>query len=354
MITSAIAIILVLGGLIFFHELGHFLVARLLGVGVKAFSLGFGPKVAGFTRGQTQYKLSLIPLGGYVQLAGESGQEEEDFPHDKLFMSKPPALRMLVVAAGPFFNFLLAFLIYWALILNQGLTALVPSVGQVLEGSPAMEAGVRPGDVILAIDGQRLEFFSEIAEKIRDGHGKPVTLLVQRDSDELTMTMTPRLRKVKTLFGDDEEIPMIGIQASGETIAVPMDTGSSFTAALERTWANATFIVRGIGKMIQGAVSTKEIGGPIMIGQVIGEQAHKGMVEVLLLAAFISVNLGLINLLPIPVLDGGHLLYFLVEMVRGKPLDEKWQAIATRAGLFFLFSLMALALYNDLVRILDT
>lgn len=354
MFTSALAIILVLGGLIFFHELGHFLVARMLGVGVKAFSLGFGPRLAGFTRGQTHYKLSLIPLGGYVQLAGESGEEEEDFPEDKLFMSKPPALRMLVVAAGPFFNFLLAFLIYWALIFNQGLTALVPNVGKVLPDSPAMEAGIEPGDTILAINGQRLQFFSDIAERIRSNKGKSVTLVVERDGTEQTMSMTPRLRTVKTLFGDDEEIPMIGIQASGEVVSVPMDTGSSFTAALERTWSNATFIVRGIGKMIQGAVSTKEIGGPLMIGQVIGEQAHKGMVEVLLLAAFISVNLGLINLLPIPVLDGGHLLYFAVEMVRGKPLDEKWQAMATRAGLFFLFSLMALALYNDLVRILAT
>ncbi|WP_147821977.1 RIP metalloprotease RseP [Salidesulfovibrio onnuriiensis] len=346
-----IAAIVILGGLIFCHELGHFLAARMLGMGVKAFSLGFGPRLVGITSGNTDYRISAFPLGGYVQLAGESGDPEEDkrFPEHELFSSRPPWQRMLVVAAGPFFNFVLAFVCYWALFLASGQVVLAPTVGQVIPGSPAMEAGFQPGDKIEDINGLPVHFWDDMVDEIRKEDPRPLNIIVLRGEQRLTMTLTPRLEVHKTIFGEEIRLPTIGLVPSGERLTVPVE-GIGLTAALQQTWYTTKMTIMGFVKLIERIIPLETLGGPIFLVQAIHESAQVGLISLISLTAVISINLGIINLLPIPVLDGGHLLFFFLEMVRGRPVNERWHALATRIGLMFLLVIMALAIFNDIRR----
>jgi len=314
MITSTIAIVLVLGGLIFFHELGHFTVARIFGMGVKAFSLGFGPKLFGFTSGKTDYKVSLIPLGGYVALAGEQGEEETDFPDDKLFSHRPAWQRLCVVAAGPFFNFLLAFLIYWFLALAQGQAVVLPLVGGVLPDSPAAEAGFVKGDMITAIDGASVDSWTQMVDTIRAAEGKPLQVIVDRSGDKLNLTVT--------------------------------------WPAISHTWAMSEVVVKGFLSIIERLIPVESVGGPIMLAQMVHQSAQSGLYALLGMMALISINLAIINLLPIPVLDGGHILFFALEIVFRRPLNDRWKAMSMRVGLLILLLLMSLAIFNDVRRLL--
>ncbi len=353
--TSAIAVVLVLSGLIFFHELGHFLMARALGIGVRAFSLGFGPRLLGWRKGRTDYRLSAVPLGGYVNLAGE-GQEDDEadagFPEKTLFNRRPPWQRMLVVLAGPIFNFFLAWLIYWALLFSYGQAALKPVIGEVLPDSPAAAAGVQAGDMVLSVDGRDISSWNELTMTIQTGGYRPLPLELNRDGQVLTLTVEPVVRDLDA-DGRTIQVPMIGIKASGETMILvpPQDLFSSAVGAARETWEKTGFIVRGISKMISGQVSVREVGGPILIAQEVGRQARSGLAEVLYLMAFISLNLGLINLLPVPVLDGGHIVFYCYEALFRRPVSERWRLLATRIGIAFLFLLMGLALFNDLSRL---
>jgi len=354
-VTSAIAVVLVLSGLIFFHELGHFLMARILGIGVRAFSLGFGPRLLGWRSGATDYRLSAVPLGGYVNLAGEGQEAEEgdaDFPDTALFNRRPPWQRMLVVLAGPAFNFFLAWLIYWALLFSYGQAALKPVIGDVLPDSPAAAAGIRAGDTVLSVDGREVSSWNEMTMTIQTGGYRPVAVVLNRGGEVLTVSVEPVTREVDA-DGRTIQVPMIGIKASGETMILvpPQDLFSSALGAARETWEKTGFIVRGIGKMITGQVSVKEVGGPILIAQEVGRQARSGLAEVLYLMAFISLNLGLINLLPVPVLDGGHIVFYGYEALFRRPVSERWRMVATRIGIAFLFLLMGLALFNDLYRL---
>lgn len=353
--TSVIAVVLVLSGLIFFHELGHFLMARVLGIGVRAFSLGFGPRLLGWRSGTTDYRLSAVPLGGYVNLAGEGQEAEEDdadFPDAALFNRRPPWQRMLVVLAGPAFNFFLAWLIYWALLFSYGQAALKPVIGDVLPDSPAAAAGIRAGDTVLSVDGREVSSWNEMTMTIQTGGYRPVAVVLNRGGEVLTMSVAPVTREVDA-DGRTIQVPMIGIKASGETMILvpPQDLFNSALGAARETWEKTGFIVRGIGKMITGQVSVKEVGGPILIAQEVGRQARSGLAEVLYLMAFISLNLGLINLLPVPVLDGGHIVFYGYEALFRRPVSERWRMVATRIGIAFLFLLMGLALFNDLYRL---
>ncbi|QGY40824.1 RIP metalloprotease RseP [Pseudodesulfovibrio cashew] len=352
MITSAIAIVLALGGLIFFHELGHFAVARMLGMGVKAFSLGFGPKLLGFTSGRTDYKLSLIPLGGYVALAGETGEEDEDFPEDELFSNRPAWHRMLVVAAGPFFNFLLAFLIYWFLLLAQGQGIILPTVGGVMPDSPAAAAGIQPNDHILAIDGAPIDSWGALVTTIRKGGENDLAFTVKRNDETLTLHVTPKINTVKNLFGEKVTAPLVGITQGGKVEYYPVE-GLGIQAALEQTWRMAVVVVKGFVSIIERLIPVESIGGPIMLAQMVHTSAQSGIFDLLAMVAIISVNLAIINLLPIPVLDGGHILFFTIETIIRRPLNEKWKGIAMRFGILLLLMLMALAIFNDFRRILS-
>jgi len=352
MLTSAIAIILVLGGLIFFHELGHFTVARLFGMGVKAFSLGFGPKLAGFTRNRTNYKLSAIPLGGYVQLAGEQGEEEEDFPDDQLFSNRPAWQRLCVVAAGPLFNFLLAFLIYWVLALSQGQGIILPTVGGVLPDSPAYSAGFKKDDLILSIDGTPIKSWSEMVETIRDGEGKTLVVAINRDNEKLTLQVTPIVNTFKNLFGESVTVPMVGINQGGKIIFKPVE-GLGIQIALHQTWAMSKVVIKGFVSIIERLIPMEQIGGPIMLAQMVHQSAQSGLFDLLGIVALISINLAIINLLPIPVLDGGHIVYFVLEIIFRRPVSDKWKAAATRVGVLILLALMSLAIFNDVRRLLS-
>ncbi|KAB1442390.1 RIP metalloprotease RseP [Pseudodesulfovibrio senegalensis] len=352
--TSIIAVIVVLGGLIFFHELGHFVVARLLGMGVKAFSLGFGPRIFGFRSGNTDYRLSAFPLGGYVQLAGESGEPEEDdlFPENKLFSARPPWQRMLVVAAGPVFNFLLAFLCFWGLLLANGEMVMAPTVGEVVQGSPAQTAGIQSGDTVLSINGLKVTYWRDMVEEIRKEGIRPLQLEVDRNGTTERFTLTARLESHKNLFGEDVKIPIVGVKASGEMTSIPVE-GSGFVPAMEQTWYSMKMVVMGFVKLVERIVPLDTIGGPIFLMQAVHEGTKSGINELIYLTAIISINLGIINLLPIPVLDGGHIVYFTLEMIMRRPVSDRWRALATRIGIMFLLALMTLAIYNDIRRLLS-
>lgn len=348
-----LAIALVLGGLIFFHELGHFLAARSMRIGVRTFSLGFGPKLFGFQGGKTQYKLSAIPLGGFVQLVGENPDETPDpeFDESESFAKRPAWQRMLVVAAGPVFNFVLAWLIFWMLAWSAGKIELLPVVGEVHENMPAAAAGIEKGDRITAVNGEPIIYWQDMAERIVESEGETLDFTVQRGDETLVLEMAPKYQVRKNIFGEDERIPLIGVTSAGETEKIPLGFIGAMREGARETWGVISLTFTSLLKIVQGVVDLDTVGGPIMIGQIVTEQARVGLINVLAVTAIISVNLGLINLMPIPVLDGGHILFFLIESVVGRPVPEKWQNITTRIGIALLMAVMALAIYNDLARL---
>ncbi len=354
MFTSAIAIILALGGLIFFHELGHFSVARMLKMGVKAFSLGFGPRLAGFTSGKTDYKLSLIPLGGYVALAGENGDEEdeEDFTEEELFANRPAWQRMLVIGAGPFFNFLLAFIIYWFIVLVQGQAIILPTVGGIMDDSPAATAGFQLEDNILSIDDTPVQTWGELVTLIRSKGENPLTFKVERGTQILTLTVTPKINTIKNIFGEEITVPMVGISQGGKLEYRPVD-GLGVMVALNHTWNMSVVVVKGFVSIIERLIPVEQIGGPIMLAQMVHSSAQSGIFDLLAMVAVISINLAIINLLPIPVLDGGHVLFCALEILFRRPLNDRWKALSMRIGIMILLTLMALAIFNDFRRLLS-
>lgn len=351
---GTIAVILVLGALIFFHELGHFIVARLLGVGVKAFSLGFGPKLIGFRMGLTDYKLSLIPLGGYVSLLGEGGDEEDlppGFTREQSFALRPPLHRMLVVAAGPVFNFVLAWFILWGLFFAEGKMDLKPVVGTVQANSAAEVAGLQPGDTVTAIDGRSITFWKEMTAVIQKSEGRTLTFTVDRDGSLTDVAVTPRLAENTNIFGETVRTPMVGIGSRGDVISIPLGFGQSMIEGGRQTWDYIVVTLQALFKIVARTIPLDTVGGPIMIAQLVSDGARQGLASVLFLTAVISVNLGLINLFPIPVLDGGHILFCGLEMIFRRPVPERWQIVTTRLGIIFLVMLMGLAIFNDLYRI---
>ena len=357
MLSSAIAIILVLGGLIFFHELGHFSVARAFGVGIRTFSLGFGPAIYKFKRGRTEYRLSAVPLGGYVSMVGESpdddinSPENSEFTEVDSFVKRKPWQRMCIVAAGPIANLLLAFLIYWALFVANGQFQLLPEVGNVRPDSPAAVAGMEKGDSVLSISGTKIEYWEDISNTIAESGGKEIVIVVNRDGKDLTLNVTPSLLSRKNLFGEEEKSYLIGIQAAGKTEQIQLGFIGSATAAADQTWSMTMLTVEGFVKLIERVIPADTVGGPIMIAQLVSQQAEQGIVAVLALAALISINLGVLNLLPVPVLDGGHIVMLVYEMIVGKPVPAKVMDYSIRVGIFLLLTLMVWATFNDVRRL---
>ncbi|SDB28790.1 site-2 protease. Metallo peptidase. MEROPS family M50B [Desulfonatronum thiosulfatophilum] len=349
---SVIAIVLVLGVLIFFHELGHFIVARLFKIGVPVFSLGFGPKLFSFVSGGTEYRLSAVPLGGYVKLAGESAQEDlpSDIPPESSFSLRPPWQRILVVGAGPVFNFVLAIFIYWGLFWYHGQQELLPVVGQVQENSAAEAAELQSGDRVLTINGQEIQYWRHLSDRIQESEGQAMHLTVLRDDQVVQLTAEPQVATRQNIFGEDIRVAMLGITAAGETQSIAMGPGTALIAGAEQTWEIVTLTVQGIIKLVGRIIPADNIGGPILIAQLVSEQAAEGLTNLLALTALISINLGLLNLLPVPVLDGGHILFYTIETITGKPLNPRAQEIAYKFGLAFLIALMTFAVFNDITR----
>jgi len=357
---AAITIVLVIGGLIFFHELGHFLVARLFGVGVSKFSLGLGPRLFGVTRGKTHYQLAAIPLGGYVMLVGEQDGEElpENFTVEESFSAHPTWQKLLIVAAGPLFNFLLAWLIAWGLFWHYGETLILPEIGAVKESTPAAEAGLLPGDIILQIDEQPVDSWEKITPLIYGSKGDPLDILISRKTafgaETLNFTIAPIQEEMPNVLGRTFMNWIIGVSPPENLTIQHYDFGFFESAGMgaKKVWS----YIAAIGEFLKDALSfnveADSLVGPIGMGQLIGISAERGLSSVLELTLFISINLAVLNLLPIPMLDGGHIVFFVVEMAIGRKLPDKFKEVCLRVGLLLLLCLMGLAVFNDVLGLL--
>lgn len=340
-----------LGILIFVHELGHFLAARIGGVGVLKFSLGFGPKIFGKKIGETEYVVSWIPLGGFVKLLGESGTEDLA-PEDekRSFFKQPTWKRLLIVLAGPVFNFLLAIVIFF-IVYMYGLPNLVPVVGEMAKDSAAQASGIVAGDQIVSLNDQKIRYWDEIRPVIAKSGGAPVKIVVLRGEEEKAFSVTPKLSKTKTIFGEEEESYLIGIAPAGKTVIERKNPFSAMLSAFEKTWEISKLTVISVVKMIEGVISPRTLGGPIFIAQVAGNQVREGIIPFILFMAVLSINLGGINLFPIPVLDGGHIFFYLIEMVTRREIPMKVREISQQIGFVVLLMLMLFVIMIDIERL---
>ena len=436
-----LAFLIGLAALIFVHELGHFLAARRCGVVVEKFSIGFGKKIFGTTRGETEYIVAAIPLGGYVKMKGEELDEETN--EEGSFSAALPSHRLLIAFAGPLFNILFALAIY-IFVYMVGAEALSPVIGTVKDNSPAQVAGLQTGDQIIAVGGKSIRLWDELQNKVYHSPGKELDFQVERQSGQIVnIKITPIAEEIKDPFGDSRQVGLIGITPlvntityikkgsaaekaglqlndrimavgntpifgwtdlrpaavdepgvplvfkigrNGTEILVPLTTTpkivrdsegkelkigeigvgmsgkmvleqygllGSIVRSIKETWKMTSLIAISVQKMIFGSIPADQIGGPILIFQIYGEQAEQGFSEFIRLTALLSINLGLINLLPIPILDGGHIFFFLIEMIKGRPVSEMNRERAQQVGLFMLISLMVFAFYNDIMRIIN-
>lgn len=346
---GALAVVLVLGGLIFFHELGHFLAARMLRMGIKTFSLGFGPKLFSFKYGKTNYQIACLPLGGYVSLVGEEKKDEipQGFSEKDSFALRPAWQRFIVIVAGSVFNLLLAVFIYWGLFWSSGVFTNEPVVGEVQEEAPAARAGILPGDRVLSINGISIRKWQDISPTIQKLGGKPLTFEIQRNGTPMSLDIIPESRPSQ--INSKETVWLVGMLPGLTTL--PFFSAGKY--GVQETWHIITLTCDGFSKLVRRAASLKEVAGPVGIAQMISRQSDHGVGSVLALAALISINLGILNLLPIPVLDGGHALFLVLEMVFRRPIPRRVQDITTKVGLVLLLGLMVLALYNDIMRIIN-
>jgi regulator of sigma E protease len=439
---TILAAVVVLGVLIFFHELGHFLVAKQAKVGVLKFSLGFGPKVVGVKRGETEYLLSALPLGGYVKMIGEDPGDPSPEATDpaRSFSKKSVGTRSLIILAGPMANLILPVVIFWGIFTFVGQSYLLPVAGSPEKDSPAERAGLMVGDRIQAIDGQPIERWDQLEAAERASSGRPLSLSILRDGRAVEARVAPQAQKTWDIFGQEIEVwdlgthPLVstrigqvlpgqvaqqaGIRGGDRVVAVngsPVgewdqlakiihgSPGKSLILAIERdgqrqevevtpratkspgsaggeeigligigpspeshlrrlnpisaVWAGAmktldlsVLVVTGFVKLIQAKISPSTIGGPILIAQMAGEVAQRGIIELLSFTALLSINLAILNLLPIPILDGGHLLFSLIEWLRGKPVSLRKRELAQQVGMVLLVGLMVFAFYNDIFR----
>ena len=357
--TNGAAFVFILTVIVFVHEFGHYFVARRCGVRVEVFSIGFGPELFGWTdRAGTHWKVSLLPLGGYVKMFGEaamSGAEGEDAREMTAeeravsFQEKSLGRRAAIVSAGPLANFALAIVVWAVLFGTVGQRVTPPNVGTVQSGSAAEEAGLKPGDVIVSIDDKEIGRFSDLQRIISISPGVPLRVGLRRDGRRLTLTVTPKLKEITDILGNRHEVGLIGVSPAG-TAFVRHSPATAVLKAGQETYRYATLLLEVLGEIISGTRSSKELGGPIGIFQMSGQMAEFGLATVFWFIAMLSVNLGLINLFPIPVLDGGHLMFYAVEAVRGKPPSEKFMEYGFRVGLGLVLTLFVFITYQDIKR----
>jgi len=367
--------ILALGPLIFVHELGHFLLAKFFGVRVEKFSLGFGPKLFGKKIGDTEYLLSAFPLGGYVKMFGEGGYIEggevhtadgvDNIPSEQLplntlreltedekqysFAHKSVLSRIGIVIAGPLFNMLFAWLIFIILCM-VGVPTVTTKIGEALKDRPAAKAGIQKGDVISAINNKPVYRWDQIAEGVAASKGQPLLLSVKRGAQQLSFTITPEPRVSKNLFGEKVDSFAVGVASAGEVITEYFGPLEALVKGTEQTWKVIELTFMSLVKMAQRIVPMDSVGGPIMIADMAGKMAESGGTSFLAFIALISINLGVLNLLPIPVLDGGHLLFFFAELLFRRPVPQKIREYSQQIGMALLLGLMVLAFYNDIIR----
>ena len=344
--------LLVLSALIFFHELGHYGMAKFFGVYIEVFSIGFGKKIASFRMFNTQWQIAMLPLGGYVKMKGQDDTDPTKISNDTdSYNSKTPLQRMLILVAGPVANFILAFFLY--LFIGLGSPGILsPVVGEIVPASPAAAAGLKPNDIITAVDGMGISTWKEMSDIISQSKGETLDLSIQRNNQLLHVRITPKLTQTKSMFNEDIYKPMIGVGSAGVTHPLELSVGSVFGYAYEQTKFASTMIFEGVEKLITGDVPAKEMGGVISIVKVTSDATAQGWMAVLFFAALISVNLGILNLFPIPALDGGHIMFNLYEFVTKQAPSEAMLLRLTVAGWVVLFGLMGLGLYNDINRLI--
>ena len=341
----------VLSVLVFFHELGHYLAAKLMGVYVEIFSIGFGPKLASFRAFGNEWRISAIFLGGYVKMKGQDDSDpmKKSFDTDS-YNAKSPLQRIFILVAGPFANFVVAFAFFFAIALGKPL-ALEPIIGSVAKDSPAFVAGIEKNDKIIAINDKKVKTWAEMAKIIASAN-KSLVFTIQRGGYIEKKVITPKLREATNEFNEKIQRKMIGIASAGKIKRLHLSLGESFLYAWEKTIWASTMIFQGVKKLLMGDVPAKELGGVISIVKITSDAANAGWMSVLFFAALISVNLGVLNLLPIPALDGGHIMFNLYELFTNKEPSEAILYRLTVAGWVLLFALMGLGLYNDINRLM--
>ncbi len=346
-IYGLIALIII----ILIHETGHFSIAKLFHVFVERFSIGFGPVILRKKGKETEYVISAIPLGGYVKLKGENPEEGEKKDSDeRAFYNQKLYKRFLIILAGPMFNILSAVL-FFAIVYAVGVPTLKSTIGEVKKDAPAYYAKIQKGDEIIAIDKKSIKTWEELSAIIKKNAGKSITLNIKRNGKIIETPITPKLTEVKDFLGYKKKVGIIGIAPSGETITQRLNVFKSIEKGACRTVYIAKITILGIVRLIERAIPASSVGGPILIIEIASKAASAGFSTFLALAAIISINLGILNLLPIPILDGGHLTFLTIEAIRRKPVPLNVQVIAQNIGLAILILLMAFAFYNDLSRL---
>lgn len=347
----------VISVIVFVHEFGHYYVAKRCGVKVVAFSIGFGKEIFGWndTSG-TRWKICWLPFGGYVKMFGDINpasapdpnmQNLSDEDKKNTFHFKPLPKKAAIVAAGPFANFLFTVIVLTFFFSHYGKVDTPTKVGEILEGSAAQQAGLLPGDVILSVDGEKMQNFSDIARVISLNQGTAVEVVFLRKNAEQTVQVTPQLEKVTDALGNEIKIGRIGVKAT-EGNYQKLNILQAIPEAVKETYYICTGTLKALGQMVVGQRGLEDLGGPIRIAKYSGQASKKGFSTVLWLMALISANLGLINLFPIPALDGGHLLYYIIEAVQGRPLAEKFQEYGLRFGIAVIIALALFATFNDI------
>jgi len=356
--------ILVLSILIFVHEMGHYLVARWCGVRVETFSIGFGKEIFGWTdKTGTRWKISILPLGGYVKMFGEHSVMNEDgtekrpmTPNEKKgsFSHKPLAQKAAVVAAGPGANFLFAILVLavvYAVVGKPDLeTPATSTIGSVVENSAAAEAGLLAGDTITSSGDQPISSFDDLRNAVLDSAGEPMALVILRDGIKKSLSVTPRMSEYETAEGTVEQRFLLGVRPMPPAYR-KLGLVDSVGQGIGDTWNMTVMTLDAVGEIIAGDRGTDELGGPVRIAELSNDAAQTGGLAIIGLMVLLSINLGLINLFPIPMLDGGHLLFFAIEAVRGKPVSERIQEFSLRIGLAFILCLMVFVTVNDFVNL---
>jgi len=365
LVGYAIPFLFVLTIVVFFHELGHFLVARWAGVKVLIFSVGFGPELVGFNdRHGTRWKISAVPLGGYVKFFGDESEASTSSPETLANMSEEERAvsfhhmkvgpRAAIVAAGPIANFLLAIVIFTCLFTFFGKPSTTARVDKVEANSAAAAAGFRVGDTVLAIDGAKIDSFTDMQRVVGTRAGERLTFTVKRGEGTLQLQGTPELRVVKDAFGNTHKLGVLGITrqtAAGDVLTERVDPLTALWLGVKETWFVIDRTLAYIGGVFTGREAADQVGGPLRIAQISGQVATIGMAALIHLSAVLSISIGLLNLFPVPLLDGGYLLFYLVEAVRGRPLSERAQELGFRIGLGLVLMLMVFATYNDILHL---
>jgi regulator of sigma E protease len=355
----------VLSLVVFFHELGHFLVARWCGVRILVFSIGFGPEIVGFNdRYGTRWKIAAIPLGGYVKFFGDENAASvpdterlaamDEAEKSQSFVFQPVAKRAAIVVAGPVANFLLAIVIFAGIFMFYGKQSMTARVDTVQPDSAAAAAGFQPGDLVMAINGSAIGDFADMQRVVSDSAGEPLNITVDRKGTQLVLKATPALKEIKDNFGNVHRIGILGITRSTAPEDLkfqPVPAPRAVWMGVQETWFVVDRTLSYIGGVVVGRESADQLGGPIRIAQMSGQVATAGFVALLHLAAVLSVSIGLLNLFPIPLLDGGHLLFYGIEALRGRPLSERAQEVGFRIGLAIVLMLMIFATFNDIVHL---